>query len=84
MTECRSQQTLTGLVGMIAALLLETWLYIIRTNFEPHPALKKRPVPPKQAGQPGSAASSSSAGASASGPGAEQAVPRQTESKKTQ
>ena len=30
------QQAMAGLVGMISAMLLETWLYIIRTNFEPH------------------------------------------------
>ena len=41
------QQAIAGLAGLVGALLLETWLFIIRTNFEPHPALKKRPMPPK-------------------------------------
>lgn len=30
------QHAMAGLAGMVGAMLLETWLYIIRTNFEPH------------------------------------------------
>ena len=71
----RVQQAIAGLAGMMAALLLETWLFIIRTNFEPHPALKKRPVPPRQAT---AAPTSSAPRAGASG-----AAPPGAEAKKT-
>ena len=49
---------MAGLAGMVTAMLLETWLYIIRTNFEPQLRSKKAPTvrtaqqSPAPAGQP--------------------------------
>lgn len=73
-----AQQAITGLVGMMGALLLETWLFIIRSNFEPHPALKKRPIPPQPPARPARSAASSTV------PAALEEAGVSSEAKKTQ